>query len=275
MLASQQEGKPLLLNHRTGALAGLVAAISMTASPAAAAELPKAQAPSSSIFTDFDQSAYDGDLDIAERHRWRRGYRGYRGYRRHRVDAGDVLAGVLILGGIAAVASAASNKNERRYRDRDYERRTRDYDRDYDRRDNPRSSGASGLDNAVDQCVSRIERDVRVESVDSVDRNADGWTVTGALYNGEGFTCRIDGNGRIADIDYGGFGGVSYDGADNSRARGDDAQWSDARYIAARQQAGVSQPDAATVIEDEPRPAYPGGPLPGEDTGEIDADLRG
>ncbi len=269
----------MLLNQRTGALAGFIAAVSMTATPAAAADLPQAAAPSSSIFIDFDQSAYDGDLDIAERHRWRRGWRGgwrHRGWRRNRVDAGDVLTGVLILGGIAAVASAANNRNDRRYRDRDYERRDRNNNRDYDRRDNRRSSGASGLESAVDLCVTQIERDVRVDSVDSVDRNADGWTVTGALFNGNGFTCRIDGNGRIADINYGGFDGVSYDGAATTRARGDDAQWNDSRYIAARQRVGAQQPDIASPGSEEPRPAYPGGPLPGEAIeGDIDADLGG
>ena len=47
---------------------------------------------------------------------------GWRGYRhRDRVDAGDVLAGVLIIGGIAAIASAASNSSRNRdYRDDRY-----------------------------------------------------------------------------------------------------------------------------------------------------------
>ena len=45
-----------------------------------------------------------------------------RSYRRHHdgISAGDVIAGALIIGGIAAVASAASSRNryDDRYRDR-------------------------------------------------------------------------------------------------------------------------------------------------------------
>lgn len=257
----------MLTNKRAGALAGLVAAAAMTASPAAAADLPSAQAQGSATYSQFEQSRYDGDTDIAERHR-RWGRRGW--YRhRHRVDAGDVLAGVLIIGGIAAIASAANDRKRDRYRDYDY-RRPRDYDRDYDRRDRRRSTGSSGLDSAVDQCVSRIERDVRVETVDGVDRNSDGWNVRGTLYNGEGFTCRIDNGGRISDIDYGGYSGSAYEAGETTRARGDDVQWSDASYIAARERMGQQEPAAQA---DEAQPAYPGGPLPGEQT--EDNDLGG
>ncbi|MFL0356240.1 hypothetical protein ACI5KX_07135 [Erythrobacter sp. GH1-10] len=261
----------MLSKTRLGALSGLAAALSMTATPAAAADLPSAPE-SSSIYAQFDQSRYDGDTDIAERHRrW-----GRHGWYRHRnrVDAGDVLAGVLIIGGIAAIASAASN-NDRRDRERDY-RRVRDYDRDYDRRTTRRSTSGSGLDNAVDQCVSRIERDVRVDSVDNVSRTGDGWFVTGSLFNGTGFTCEIDNNGRISDIDYGGFQGSSYEPGAVNRAQGNDTQWSDARYAAARQSVGQSVGSQSPSPSAEQLPAYPGGPLPGEEyPGDIDGDLGG
>lgn len=267
---------------RTGAFAGILAAVSMTATPAAAAELPTAPAPAagSTVFTDFNHSIYDGEAEVGEWHRWgRRGYR--RGWRRNRVDAGDVLTGVLILGGIAAIASAANNNN-RRHRDVDV-RRDRDYDRDQrdnrrdTQRDNRRSSNTgSGLDNATEQCVSRIERDIRVDSVDGVNRTAEGWTVTGVLFNGGGFSCQIDNNGRIADINYGGFQGSSFDAGTPARARGDDRQWSDDRYAQARQNV---QPRSDATSEQ--LPAYPGGPVPGDSypggdyPGNVDADLGG
>ncbi|MDA9918326.1 hypothetical protein N9D37_00360 [Erythrobacter sp.] len=258
----------MLSINRTGVFAGLAAAASMTAIPAHAAELPSAPAPvaNSAMFADFDTTTYKPGDEIVEQ---RRRFRRYR-HRRGRVDAGDVIAGVVILGGIAAIASAASSKN-RRNRDDDY-RRERNTDRDIDRRDNRRDSNAgSGLDNAASQCVSQIERDVRVESVDSVNRTSEGWIVTGALFNGNGFTCQIDNNGRIADIDYGGFQGSNYDGSDTNRARGDDVQWSDDRYTDARANARGAQRAEAPA---EQLPAYPGGPIPGEEfPGDVDADL--
>lgn len=282
----------MLSKSRTGAVAGLIAAISMTATPAAAADLPKGPpAVGSSIFADFDHSAYDGEFENGEWRRWgRRGWRRGGWHRRRGIRGGDILAGVLILGGIAAVASAANNN--RRHRERDVvivDRRDRDYDRryrDYDRRDDRRgyNASASGLDNAVDQCVRRIERDVRVDTVDGVDRTGEGWIVTGALFNGEGFSCRIDNDGRVDDIDYGSFRGSAFTPGETVRARGDDNQWTDASYIAAREanaaQASAAAADGAPAdtlaASDEPRPAYPGGPLPGEQIGdEIDADIGG
>ncbi|TRD12836.1 hypothetical protein FGU71_11010 [Erythrobacter insulae] len=232
---------------------------------------PSASLSAGAVFTDFDHSIYDGDAEVSEWGRW-----GRRGWRRNRVRGGDVLTGVLILGGIAAIASAA-NSNNRRDRDIDYRReRTNDRD-DYrrnERRDPRRSDSGSGLDSAVDQCVSRIERDIRVETVDSVDRTAQGWTVTGALFNGGGFTCQIDANGQIADINYSGFQGSNFDTGNVNRARGADLQWTDARYGAARDRMNTSQQSAGSPSE--PQPAYPGGPLPGEQfPDDVDADLNG
>ncbi len=67
---------------------------------------------------------------------------------RHRdrdgISAGDVIAGALIIGGIAAIASSASR--DRDYRDNGYDR----YDRDSRWRTSPRQ--------AVEQCVVAAER---------------------------------------------------------------------------------------------------------------------
>jgi len=94
------------------------------------------------------------------------------------------------------------------------------------------------------------------------------------IFNGSPFTCQIDNQGRISDVSYGGFQGSSYDGANTTRARGDDPQWSDERYRSARAQ--IDTPASASTAN-EPQPAYPGGPLPGDEayTDDVDADLGG
>lgn len=261
---------------RIGALVGMMAAASMAASPAYAAEFAPASAPEGTAFgvtfdimSPFETGVYDSEAENSEYHR------RYRRYRRNRIDGGDVLAGVLILGGIAAVASAASRSNERRR----YEERRRYDDRRYDdrryddRRSNPRRSNATGLDSAVSQCITEIEQDARVETVDGASRVSSGWIVSGTLYNGTGFSCEIDNNGRISTIDYGGISGVNYRDGTGEAAEG---QWSDASYAQARAAIGPQSPDrpattqvafAEPQVDDdlEPQPAYPGGPLPGEE----------
>ncbi|MFU7529602.1 hypothetical protein [Qipengyuania sp. ASV99] len=276
---------------RVGAYVGVIAAASMAIAPAQAAAASThdtagyATAALASINADgafegqLGSSSYDEQADTAE---WRgRRWYGRRGWRRDRIDGGDVLAGVLVLGGIAAIASAASN-NRRRERDVvvvERQRNTVRYDdRRYDdRRANPRASNGSGIDSAVSQCLTEIERDVRVDSVDGARRLAQGWVVSGTLFNGAGFTCQIGNDGRISDIDYGGGFQGSADGtgvyssdytsdytsdyaSDYASA---DGQLSDVRYADARAAMGANVyrvPDETG----EPLPAYPGGPLPGE-----------
>jgi gas vesicle protein len=144
-----------------------------------------------------------------------RGYGGWGHYRhRDRVDAGDILAGVLIIGGIAAIASAASKSGKDR-RDRDYRTEGRDYPDtrpdyreesgrygDYrDERDNRGGASYSAIDGAVSACVGEVERgDRRVESVDSVNRNGEGWTVQGEASDGRTFACDVDEDGRIRRV---------------------------------------------------------------------------
>ncbi len=237
------------ISQSSAALA-LAAVLSMTATPAAAVELPVGN-PHSSLPEAGEAVPDDGSAD---RHRYRR-------YRRNRVDAGDVLAGVLIIGGIAAIASAATKekraRDDYRYRDRDYRYRNGEY-RPY--RGDSRYDAASGIDNAVNMCVREIERDVRIDTVDSVDRTGEGWHIAGSLYNGDGFTCRIGNDGRIQAVDYG-RRGVTYDGSSQ------DNQWDDDRYRAARADVGYAGPDgAAPGAEDYEyaQPAYPGGPIDGD-----------
>jgi hypothetical protein len=161
-------------------------------------------------------------------------------------------------------------------RDGDWRDDNRRFD---DRRTDRRNTGSSGLDSAVDQCLTRIERDVRVESVDNVERTGRGWQVSGALFNGSPFQCRIGNDGRIEGVDFGGgFAGGDWGGAslDPAAPRGD-GQWSDDRYAAARLAVGAAaQPQASSPVSAASLPAYPGGPIPGEEIPEtIDPDTGG
>jgi hypothetical protein len=163
---------------------------------------------------------------------------------RHRdhdgIDAGDVIAGALIIGGIAAIASASSNNRDRGYRYDDY--RYRDGDRydgrygnryDYDRRDNPRR--------AVEMCVRAAEGNAsrysygraKVTDIRAIDRKRDGYKIKGRIavntrshdwrrgwdndyrgydrrysgYDSGRFTCQVR-HGRVVDIDYHGIRGL-------------------------------------------------------------------
>ena len=149
------------------------------------------------------------------------------------IDAGDIIAGALIIGGIAAVASAASNGRNGRYDDR--------YDRGYNRAGNPRQ--------AVEQCVNAAERNAsrssyrgnaQVTDIRSIDRKRDGYVVKGRIavntnnrewrrgdsrygsgwgndyrgwndnyrgYDAGKFTCKVR-YGQVYDIDYSGIRGL-------------------------------------------------------------------
>lgn len=127
--------------------------------------------------------------------RW--GWGGY--HHRDRVDAGDIFAGILIIGGIAAIASAASKEKKR---DR-YERRDRDdrYERDYAREDNrPQWQDGTGANGAINRCLGEVTRGANQNAeIDAVNREGDGWKVEGRAEGGD-FSCIIDGAGRIRNI---------------------------------------------------------------------------
>ncbi len=132
------------------------------------------------------------------------------------IDTGDVIAGALIIGGIAAVAAASSNKDRRDYRyGRDYR---------YDRAGYGYRSGHRG--DAVSQCVRAAERDASrysygradVTRITSVKHKRNGYNVNGRIavhqkgwhhsgYDTGRFTCKVR-YGRIADIDYSGIRGL-------------------------------------------------------------------
>lgn len=226
-------------------LGAAVAALAV--SPVQAAELPQVVVPG--VQADYaTQTVLNDGADEAEQ---RRRYRYRRHHDRDRVDAGDVIAGALIIGGIFAIASAASRND----RDDRYDR----YDRD-DRYDRETVSN-SDFDRAVDSCVERVEREQRIGSVENVGRTRTGYSVTGTLYSGNGFACQVSGTGRVLSVDYG-FDGVSYQSSGDTYG---DPQYSDDTYARARAQT-YSTPDSySDGGADSAQPAYPGGPVPGED----------
>ena len=140
-------------------------------------------------------------------HNWGWGGR----HHRDRVDAGDVLTGILIIGGIAAIASAASSNNKKK-RDR-YERRDESYpdqrdQRDYSREDDrpewqgqQRGEAGGDINGAINRCMSEVARgSSRVQDVDSVAREGDGWRVMGSMTTGSSFSCAVDRDGRIRNV---------------------------------------------------------------------------
>jgi hypothetical protein len=150
------------------------------------------------------------------------------------ISAGDVIAGALVIGGIAAIASAASHDNDRY--DRGY-----NGDRGYGDYGNPRR--------AVEMCVNTAARQAnrysyggraRVTDIRDIDRNRDGYTVRGRIavntqgrywrngdrnygrgwggdyrgwnnnlrgYDAGSFTCKVR-YGRVSDIDFNGIRGL-------------------------------------------------------------------
>lgn len=138
----------------------------------------------------------------AEAHGRHGGRPGGWGHRHDGVDAGDVLAGVLILGGIAAIASAAGKAAK----DRDARAPDRYPERDSgprygERDDRPVWTDSRGIDGAVDTCVAEIENGGnQVNSVDAANRAGDGWRVEGRTGNGRAFACTIDGQGRVRSV---------------------------------------------------------------------------
>jgi hypothetical protein len=147
---------------------------------------------------------------------WGRGHRGHHGDN----DAGWIIGGIIGIGIIAAMASSASKANKDRetrqrdggYPDRDYRSEGGDYPGDYrgqdrggygqNRGSDYRPSAANrGIDGAVDTCVSEVERgSTRVDTVDSVDRDGEGWRVEGKTNGGKAFACSVGNSGRIRSV---------------------------------------------------------------------------
>ena len=125
------------------------------------------------------------------------------------IGAGEIIAGAVVIGGIAALAGAFDGD---RGRDRD----RYDYRDGYrgDRSDRGGYGAGYGSRNAVERCVRAAENQARrfggyryadVVDVRAIDRTRDGFRVRGRIDVGGGydrrgsdrgsFTCRVDGRG--------------------------------------------------------------------------------
>jgi len=195
--------------HKTRPLAAataVAAAFSLLATPVAAAELPR---PAHAVA--FDATAlnvqrhddWDDDWDDDD------------------IDTGDVIAGVAVLGALAAIFwSSGKNRQQEPYRYPD--------DANY-RYPEQQQRSQSGLAGAVDACVAVVERDGNsVGSVESASRDGDGWRVSGSLDDGARYACRVERDGQVSDINIGGYG-VNYE-------EPADEQYGDDYYTTARKQ---------------------------------------
>jgi hypothetical protein len=204
-----------LIRHKLAAATAVAAAFPLVATPAAAVELPRVAG---------QQAVNAGALDV-ENHR----HRGYRDWDDDDIDAGDVLAGVLILGGIAAIASAAGKQRERSYPPPEPYPGDAGYGEPY-----ASDYRSGGMAQAVDTCVAEIEQGGdRIGSVDAVSREADGWRVSGALDGGMAYWCTIDGAGRVSGV---GGSGTAYAEPVADAQYGDD-YYANARAAKARGEA--------------------------------------
>ena len=140
----------------------------------------------------------------------------YDRYDRNRdgISAGEVIAGAVILGGIAAVIASSDNDRYRDYDDRRYN--DRDYNNGYDNR---RYNNGYGSRRAVNQCVNAVETWANrysrsdVTQINKIDRTRNGYRITGKLVVQDGWR----GNNR-------GYGNDRYDRYDR------DDRYEDNRY---------------------------------------------
>jgi len=135
------------------------------------------------------------------------------------IGAGEIIAGALIIGGIAAIAASSGNdRHDRDYRDQRYDRDYRGYRGDYNYGRAGYANGRIGSRQAVSQCVRAAEiegrrygRFVNVTDIRDIDRTRNGYRVEGRVtvgnrrYADDGrFTCRVD-YGRVSRVTFRGL----------------------------------------------------------------------
>lgn len=146
------------------------------------------------------------------------------------ISAGEVIAGALVIGGLAAIIASADNDRDYRYDRAGYgyhdDYRHGGYDRGYGYGYGYRYGGSRA---AVDQCVRAVERwgsrysRTDVTRIFDIDRTRYGYRVAGNIvvkdgwrgrdrydygyqrgYDNGRFTCYVE-RGRVVDIDYRGL----------------------------------------------------------------------
>lgn len=188
-----------LITHKLAAATAVAAAFSLVATPVWAAELPRVAG---------QVQTWDPDALNVEGRGRHGGHRGHWDDDDWDIDGDDVLAGVLILGGIAAISAiASSGKNRQQPQPEETYPEPEPY-----REDTSYQSPAagnlyrSGMAEAVDTCVAEVEAGRgTVGSVDRASRSGEGWYVAGELEGGTAYSCWIDGAGRVTDIEAGDF----------------------------------------------------------------------
>lgn len=187
-------------------------------------------------------------------------YRYRHRYRHGRYDdgfgIGDVITGIVLIGGAVAIANAISDNDDDRERYRDpypnhYPRNANTYPDDRYVPDRAHDSQAE-MQGAIDRCISGVEREDRVASVDVASRVLNGWTIEGALRGGGLYRCEIDSFGDIRDIRIDGQGFSSWDR--DTRQPSSYGREDDDYYTQARARQGMGAPDArssdARAIDD-------------------------
>lgn len=114
------------------------------------------------------------------------------------ISAGEIIAGAVIIGGLAAILSGNNRYGDARYDDRYDSRRDGGYDRrGYDRGNYGYDYGRHGnARQAVNQCVRDVEQRsgrwgrTDVTEIRKIDRRRDGYVVTGRVIVRDGYRGR-------------------------------------------------------------------------------------
>jgi len=175
-----------MANYRIASrAAAALAAATMVVSPAMATRTVPITVPLSA--KPAASPAWTPSDDIFANHRRNRGGS----------TVGNVLTGLLVVGGIAAVAKAIDKDQEKRRRDRTEGRSYPYRDNSGDYRDGRSGRyGGGEADRAVDACAVEAERSGRVDEILDVARMGDEWRVRGDYDDGRAFSCSVGRDGR-------------------------------------------------------------------------------
>ena len=132
---------------------------------------------------------------------WGGGWGGGWDHHDHDIDAGDVFAGLLVLGGIIAVASAASHASNPPPRRADPGSNSGNYGNDSRPQWHGSAGGSFGIDAAVGRCTEELgSGSTAIDRIDTVNRSDDGWRIAGRTSGGANFECAIASNGQVRSV---------------------------------------------------------------------------